>query len=173
MLTVQNLSHPAHKNAPTVESVQLLRSKLAAEREASRAMLKEHMRNEAILQQLRRLHGQSGDTADNLAFLTTDKSTQSMTNNINFALSQLPALKSLLADLRPRLAALKDANVRVESAKEEMNEERRGYIEQRTRSHLHRDGEILQGQSAAVAGARIGSDEVQALERLAVILEPT
>ncbi len=61
----------------------------------------------------------------------------------------------------------------VESAKDELKEERRGYIEQRTRSHLQRNGEDLQEPMAAVSGKRVDPEAVQALERVASIFEPT
>ncbi|KIW70068.1 hypothetical protein, variant [Phialophora macrospora] len=168
----ENLSYPPPQNAPTVESVQLLRTKLAAGRNASRALLKEYNRNQAIIQQLRSLLGQTQTTPDNLSFLTNGAQAQSLTTNTHFAVSQLPALKALLAELRPKLAALKHTSINVDSAKDELKEERRGYIEQRTRSHLHRNGEDLQEESAAVSGKRVESEEVQALEKVAAIFDP-
>ena len=171
-LTGQNLSYPPPQDAPTVETVQLLRSKLAAERETSRALLKEYNRNEAILRQLRGLAGQTESGPSNLSFLSHDPAAQSLTTNTNFAFSQLPALKSLLVELRPKLAALKDVDIGATSAKDELKEERRGYIEQRTRSHLQRNGGDAQEPMAAVAGKRAESEEVLAMEKIAAIFEP-
>ncbi|OCT49773.1 Mis12 domain protein [Cladophialophora carrionii] len=171
-LTAQNLSYPPPKNAPTVDSVQVMRSKLAAGRNASRALLKEYNRNQAIIQQLRSLLGQTQATPDNLSFLANSTQAQSLTTNTHFAISQLPALQTLLTELRPKLAALKHARINVDSAKDELKEERRDYIEQRTRSHLRRNGEDLQEQSAAIAGKRVESEEVQALENVAAIFDP-
>ena len=173
-LTTQNLSYPPPQNAPTVESVQLLRSKLAAERDTSRTLLKEYNRNEAILQQLRSLSGYSQTAPNSLSFLNNGSSTQpqNLSTNTNFAVSQLPALKALLSELRPKLAALEDANNNAATARDELKEERRGYIEQRTRSHLQRNGAKLPDQSAAVSGRRVDSKEVQALEKVAAIFDP-
>jgi hypothetical protein len=78
----------------------------------------------------------------------------------------------LLAELRPKLAALKDASNIVTSAKDEVKEERRGYIEQRTRTHLQRHGEDLQDHSDVVPGKRVEPEEVQALEKVATIFDP-
>ncbi|EXJ61762.1 hypothetical protein A1O7_02192 [Cladophialophora yegresii CBS 114405] len=168
----ENLSYPPPQNAPTVDSVQVMRGKLAAGRNASRALLKEYNRNQAIIQQLRSLLGQTQATPDNLSFLANSTQARSLTTNTNFAISQLPALQTLLKELRPKLAALKHASVNVDSAKDELKEERRGYIEQRTQSHLRRNGEDVQEQSAAVSGKRVESEEVQALEKVAAIFDP-
>jgi kinetochore protein Mis12/MTW1 len=121
---------------------------------------------------LRTLLGQTQATPDNLSFLASGAQAQSLATNTHFAVSQLPALKALLAELRPKLAALKHASINVDSAKDELKEERRGYIEQRTRSHLHRNGGDLQEESAAVSGKRVESEEVQALEKVAAIFDP-
>ena len=127
--------------------------------------------------------GNTQSATNSLSFLTNSGSAQSLhvsqtadsrplTTNTNFAVSQLPALRALLADLRPKLAALKVANMSNESAKDELREERRGYIEQRTRSHLVRNGGTLQNNSAALPGKRVDAEEVQALEKVASFFDP-
>lgn len=100
---------------------------------------------------------------------------QSLTTNTKFAVSQLPALRSLLADLRPKLEALKasQGNAALTSAKEEIKEERLGYIEQRTRSHLERNGINPAENSHLLFAKRVDEEEVQALERLASIFDQT
>ncbi|KIY02474.1 uncharacterized protein Z520_02613 [Fonsecaea multimorphosa CBS 102226] len=179
----ENISFPPPENAPTVESVQLLRRKLAASRTVSNALTEEYKRNEAILRQLRDLIGNTHTTTTNLSFLTNGASAQTLngsqhtdgrrlTTNTNFAVSQLPALKSLLAELRPKLASLKDTDMNISSAKDELKEERRGYIEQRTRSHLERSGEASGENSTALSGRRVDLEEVQAMEKVASIFEP-
>ena len=184
-LTAQNISYPPAANAATAESVQLLRRKLAASRTVSRSLIEEHNRNEAILQQLRFIIGNTQNGANNLSFLTNAASAQtlkitqepehqSLTTNTTFAVSQLPALRALLAELRPKLAALKSANVGVgmDSAKDELREDRRGYIEQRTLSHLERNGQTLSDNPTLVPGKRLDPEEVQALEKVASIFDP-
>ena len=176
MLTRENISYPLTEDAPTAESVQLLRRKLAASRTVSRALLEEQIRNEALLQQLRGIVTNSQSTSNSLSFLTTSPPTaqQTLTTNTTFALSQVPALQSLLAELRPKLAALKDSRGALElnTAKDELREERRGYIEQRTRTHLERVGQNAMEGTAMIPGKRVDPEEVQAMEKVAAVFEP-
>lgn len=58
------------------------------------------------------------------------------------------------------------------TAKDEVREERRGYIEQRIQSHLQRNGEDTHGDSSMVPGVRVDPEEVSALERVAATFEP-
>ncbi|EXJ90047.1 hypothetical protein A1O3_03115 [Capronia epimyces CBS 606.96] len=186
----ENISYPPSENAPTAESVQLLRRKLAASRAVSRALLEEQTCNETLLRQLRAIvgqgdHGTGNSTSGDLSFLanstsmhalegTPNSDQQSLTINTNFAVSQLPALRALLADLRPKLAVLKNSNtgLAIESAKDELREERRGYIEQQTQSLLKRNGESMAEHAAVVPGRRVDAEEVQAMEKLASLFDP-
>ncbi len=167
-------------NAPTAESVQLMRRKLAASRTLSKALKQEQNRNEAILQQLRTITASDGDKS--FIFLTQNKAasrlgvnpgSHGLTTNTTFAMSQLPALKALLAELRPRLASLKDVNVGVESAKHEMMQERRDYIEQRTRSLLQKNGGAMADNTSDLAAKPLDPDELRALEKVAQIFNPS
>jgi kinetochore protein Mis12/MTW1 len=180
-LAVQNLSLPqtADANVPTPESIQILRRKLTASRTLTKALLREQQRYEAILQQLRSIAGSDGDHA--LGFLTTSEAarglnvsstSQALTNNTTFAMSQLPALKSLLAELRPRLASLKDTSPSYESAKDELRQERLEYIEQRTKAHLQRSGESLTDGASALPAQPLDADEIHALEKVAQSFNP-
>lgn len=92
---------------------------------------------------------------------------QTLTTNTNFALSQLPALQSLLADLRPKLASLQTTAMGAQSVKAERREERREYIEQRARIHLQRNGEGAAVNDPAISGKRVEPEEVEALEKVA------
>ncbi|KAK5047734.1 hypothetical protein LTR84_006399 [Exophiala bonariae] len=171
------ISYPPPENGPTAESVQLLRQQLAASRAVSRALLEEQTRNEAILGQLRGIVGSTPGASNSLSFLTTAAPLvqQTLTTNTNFVLSQLPAIRNLLNELRPKLAALREAKglLQADTAKEELRAERRQYIEQRTRMHLERNGQTLGEESAMVSGKRVDPEEVQALEKVASIFEPT
>ena len=176
----ENFSMPDSENVPTAEFIQLLRRKLAASRTLSRSLMQEQARNEAILHQLRALSQASAP--GNVAFLTESEGAktlnvsthgQALTTNTTFAMSQLPALKSMLFELRPRLAALKNASIGIETAKGELRQERRDYIEQRTRSHLQRNGGVNPDDAAALPGRSPDVDELQALERVAQIFNPT
>ena len=166
-------------DAPTADSIHLLRRKLAASRTVSKSLMQEQARNESLLQQLRALN--QPDTHGNLAFLTesvaaktlnVSSSNQALTTNATFAMSQLPALKSLLAELRPRLAILKNASTGIESAKDEIRQERREYIEQRTQGLVDRNGGASE-DAAALSGKPVDTDEIQALEKVAQIFNPT
>ena len=125
---------------------------------------------------MRGIVGNSTDTTNNLSFLAaaTPLGQQTLTTNTNFALSQLPALRGLLSELRPKLAALREAKgiLQADTAKDELRGERREYIEQRTRSHLERNGQTAGEDSAMVSGKRVDPEEVQALEKVASIFEP-
>jgi len=139
-----------------------------------------------MLKQLRALIGGVQQEANNMSFLTQSPAAQALdlagnpdkqllTTNTKFAVSQLPALRSLLDDLRPKLNALKslDCNASRASAKEEIKEERRGYIEQRTRSHLERNGINPAENSSLLFAKRVDEEEVHALEKVASIFDQT
>ncbi|KAI9766386.1 MAG: hypothetical protein M1835_007192 [Candelina submexicana] len=119
------------------------------------------------------------------AFLTEDASSKELgvgnrgqkplTTNVNFALSQLPAMRSLLAILKPKLSLL-PATTAIDI--EAPEEERRHYIESQTRRHLestrgldldaqgqNRDGEWQGG------GRRMGAEEVGAIEGIVNMLQ--
>jgi kinetochore protein Mis12/MTW1 len=175
----QGIAYPPPQHVPTAESVQLLRRKLAASRALSRSLMQEQARNEAILQQLRALHNRDAD--GNMAFLTQSAGSttlnvsangQAFTTNTTFVMSQLPALKALLAELRPRLAALKNADIGINSAKDENRQERREYIEQRTKTHIERNGGAMADNAAALPGKPLDTEEMQALEKVAKIFKP-
>jgi len=82
-----------------------------------------------------------------------------LTTNTTFTLSQLPALRALLAELRPKLASLQSAELGFNSARDERRQERRDYIEQRTRMHLDRNRRAY-GDN----GRKVETEEVEALE---------
>ena len=175
----QGITYPPQQDAPTAESVQLLRRKLAASRTLSRSLMQEQARNAAVLQQLRALSDKSA--GENMAFLTNSAGAETLnvsansnalTTNTTFTMSQLPALKALLAELRPRLSLLKDASVGINSARDENKQERIDYIEQRTRTHIDRNGGAISENAAALPGKPLDADEIQALEKVAQIFKP-
>ncbi|OAX80022.1 hypothetical protein ACJ72_05657 [Emergomyces africanus] len=94
-----------------------------------------------------------------------DPSHKPITTNTTFILSQLPALRAMLAQLRPKLATLPRSVEQMEL--DPRREERREYIEGRTRMHLLRNGELSgagNGHGVVIAGRRVEGEEVQALE---------
>ena len=83
-------------------------------------------------------------------------------------MSQLPALRAALAELRPRLATLQAS--KPESAKDEQRQERREYIEQRTKAQLEKIGYTRPEDADAIRGRRTEKEEVEALEKAANLL---
>lgn len=176
----QGIKSQAPEDAPTAEAIQMQRRKLAASRLLSRQLAQEQARNEAILQQLRALSDH--EAAGNLAFLTQSPAArnlqvsadgQSLTTTGTFTASQLPALKAVLAELRPKLSALKELGTGVGTAKAELQQERREYIEQRTRAHIDRYGGSNADDAAALPAKSLDTDEIQAMEKAAQIFNPT
>lgn len=106
-------------------------------------------------------------TAFNIS--TNQPAQQPLTTNTTFTLSQLPSLRALLADLRSKLASLQFTEPNLHSAVQERHQERRDYIEQRTRLHLNRNGRARADNPSGVNGRRVDPEEVEALEKVASI----
>ena len=176
----RGIKYPAPEDTPTAEAIQMQRRKLAASRLLSRQLAQEQARNDAVLQQLRALS--DPEATGNLAFLTQSPAArnlevsatgQSLTTTSTFTASQLPALKAVLAELRPKLSALKELGTGVGTAKAELQQERRDYIEQRTRAHIDRYGGSNADDAAALPAKSLDADEIQAMEKAAQIFNPT
>jgi kinetochore protein Mis12/MTW1 len=173
------ITQPESTNAATPETIDQQRRKLAASRLLSRQLKHEQSRNEAILRQLRGLR--DGEAAGNLNFMTESAGAnamnvspdkQNLTTNATFTMSQLPALKALLVELRPKLAALQALSTTTSTAKEEIRQERREYIEQRTKAHIERYGGTSSDDAAAVPGRPLDTEEILAMEKVAHLLNP-
>jgi kinetochore protein Mis12/MTW1 len=93
-----------------------------------------------------------------------------LTTHTTFALSQLPALRALLAELRPKLASFRSTDLGFNSARDERRQERRDYIEQRTRMHLDRNRRAYGDNTVSVNGRKVETEEVEALEKVASVL---
>jgi kinetochore protein Mis12/MTW1 len=173
--------------------VQLLRRKAAASQHLTTSLLAEASQNEAMIAQLKALtsprsQGELAATQTakqlNLSFLNSSPSSQAfnisieqpmqrpLTTNTTFTLSQLPALRALLTELRPKLANLRSAELGFNSARDERRQERRDYIEQRTRMHLERNRRAYGDNTVSVNGRKVDTEEVEALEKVASILGP-
>lgn len=150
----------------------------------------EAAQNEAVIAQLKALTSPrsqnelgvvEADGQPNLSFLNSSRSSrafnistekalhQPLTTNTTFTLSQLPALKAILADLRPKLASLQSPGPGLDSARDERRQERRDYIEQRARMHLQRNGRAYAENVMFVNGRKVDPEEVEALEKVASI----
>ena len=179
----ENLLYPVAANAPTPEAVQLLRRKVAASRTVSNALISEHSKNEAMLDQLRGMTSSVAEQAQassNFAFLTDAPSATTfnisgnssqlpLTTNTNFALSQLPALKATLAELTPKLAELHSTSLGHSGAKDETKLDRKVYIDQRAMEHADRNGHA--DNAGITAGRDIDEGEVHAMEKVATIFD--
>lgn len=185
------MSYPPPEGAPTQESVHLLRRKVVESQRLRNYLHTEASRNEAVIAQLKGLLTQSnGDAVQpsqssqhDFSFLTSTTSAkvlnvstsstaqQPITTNTKFALSQLPALRALLADLRPRLASLQTPRTVIDGVRAERREERREYIEQRAKMHLQRHADSSSANRLPAAGKRVEVDEVEALEKVAEIFD--
>lgn len=131
--------------------------------------------------------GTGGETAGAYAFLTQTPAAQvlgmntaiqnstmaathvpvkanSLSTNTEFALTQLPALKALLSELRPKIAAASQ-DTSAGARESGVQRERRLYVESQTRKVLERRGiSIGEGGGTEQLGRRIGSEELRALE---------
>ena len=145
-------------------------------------MLKaEEARNEAVIAQLRTLTGQQLDnshpasvTTDGasapFSFLTssphTSTTTQPLSQNLQYAIAQLPALRELLAQLKTSLSSLPAARqTRLDESS--LEAKRRGYINAQSRRALDKrgvDDSGRGGEAIAGAGRRVAAEEVQGLE---------
>lgn len=130
-----------------------------------------------ILAQLKGMMGSvvEASSTPNFSFLASssvvqafgNQSQQPLTTNTTFTLSQLPALKSVLAELRGQLATLQNAPLTSLTAKDELREERREYIEQRTRSQLEKNGPAGVHDVGEIGGRSMDPTEIEALEKVA------
>jgi kinetochore protein Mis12/MTW1 len=97
--------------------------------------------------------------------ITANASTSNSTpleTNTSFTLAQLPALKALLHDLRPKLAGLGgDAGAK----ESEQARERRTYIENQTRKVLEKRGVEIDNELVEL-GRRVPPEELAALESI-------
>ncbi|OJD22550.1 hypothetical protein ACJ73_06099 [Blastomyces percursus] len=101
----------------------------------------------------------------------TDPSRNPITTNTTFLLSQLHALRTMLSQLQLKLTTLPQSADDMEL--DPKREERREYIESRTRMHLVRNGELGragEGHGVVVAGRKVEADEVRALEGVVEML---
>ena len=93
-----------------------------------------------------------------------------LTTNTTFILSQLPALQTVLRQLRPKLATLPKQGDAMEV--DSKGDERREYIESRIRLHLERTGQLAVGSNGnpVIAGRKIDISEAHALEMVTGML---
>lgn len=173
LTSLQNLTLPLPPSAPSPESILVLRRKLQETKQLNLALRTTHAQNAAILSALTSLFSptRTNKSTDietsctpSFKFLNTDKLARSASSNpltvhSEFAVSNLPALRTLVDELRPKLENLRRGSVKVDW--ESSREDRRAYIEGRVRKIL---GEGAEGEE--VGGTRVGLEEAVGLEKV-------
>jgi kinetochore protein Mis12/MTW1 len=187
-----------------VESITLQRQKYQETQRLHRILHSEVARNNVIIRQLKSLlcpptnpNAEQPDrsTADpaapypafaflqNKAFLAAGTATTPLSTTTAFALSQLPALKALLAELRPQMKTLaqpltsRDPNLNETADHKSWRRERLEYVESQTRRlqvnarglELGPQGEVRDGEWQE-QGRRLAKGEVDALERIVAMV---
>jgi kinetochore protein Mis12/MTW1 len=169
-------------SASTLTPEELLQQRRKVQETAKlNAMLKaEEARNQAVIAQLQSLVGgqpsttsqaPGADAAANpspFSFLTTSPhtstTTQPLSQNLQYAIAQLPALRELLAQLKTSLSSLPAAR-QVRLDENSMEAKRRGYINAQSRRAMEKRGVDVGGQGSEVGrGRRVAAEEVQGLE---------
>lgn len=174
---------------PTPETLLHLRRQLAETRKLNAALRANHAQNAALLSDLTSLLSSSPPPATSapkdhpttsLAFLTqphphptaslsanstSAATTAPLTTTAQFVTSQLPALRQLVADLRPRLQTMQESGDKGVDW-DGKREERRRYIETGVRRVVGRGGGGGGGKELQNGAERRGVEEVEALEGL-------
>ncbi|KAL9103859.1 MAG: hypothetical protein Q9163_001137 [Psora crenata] len=175
----EGLQLPPPDTAATPESILQLRRTVQETRKLNKALKARHTKNAALISQLHQVFSPSSTASRTtqsqcLAFLSQRPTTSSISQTpltacSQFAVSQLPALRQLVAELRPKLGPLRDAGTN-STEWQSKREERRQYIEGGVRRIVGRDGfgdGADQGILEELAGMRTGKrggGEVNALE---------
>ncbi|KAF6231784.1 hypothetical protein HO173_010086 [Letharia columbiana] len=172
----EDIQLPISSSAPTPESILLLRRKLQETRKLNLALRSTHARNATLISQLNTLlspptaadgpslafltsHTNPAAQSLNLSFSPSSKDTTPLTTNAQFATSQLPALKKLVAELRPKMQEVREGpGGKVDWDGE--REKRRAYIESGVRRHVG----VGRENGEAVGGEIRARDEVEGLE---------
>ncbi|KAN0115080.1 Mis12 domain containing protein [Hyaloscypha variabilis] len=187
----EGLSFVEDKDAPNTESVTMQRKKLRETQKLQSLLLAETAKNEATITELKSLlmnqkpkqepDAERQETYPAFAFLQnrgdiTGDVSHPVTTTASFAVSQLPALKNLLENLKPRLDELANGNGRKGLAGEEektWRRERLEFIEKETKRHLENVRGLELGEMGEVRdgewqgeGRKLGKGEVEDLERV-------
>ena len=187
----QGLNFTLDADGPNSESITLQRRKLREVEKLHSLLQAETARNEATIASIKALLSTqvpkteptegSEPTHPTFAFLQ-DKGdlkgdvSHPISTTTSFALSQLPALKALLKDLKPRLDELASDNGReglVGEEEKSWKRERLEFVEKETRRHLENVrglelgdmGEVRDGEWQG-EGRKLGKGEVEDLERV-------
>lgn len=166
-------------NILTPEELQLQRRKVQETAKLHAMLRAEEARNAAVLVQLRQLLGKSEVTTPAqrseeapFEFLAksqqTSKSSQPLTENIQYLASQLPALRELLGQLKVALTTLPDAR-HLRHDQDSTGARRVRYLDAQARRALQRRGVVGEGGAAGHdvgLGRKIGVEELSGLENI-------
>ncbi|TVY45177.1 Kinetochore-associated protein [Lachnellula subtilissima] len=182
-------------DGPSVESVGVQRRRLKETLKLHALLVSETAKNDATIAALKGLLGKSNQETKKeevegegteaiyptFGFLQdrgelTGDGKHPITTTASFTISQLPALKALLQDLRPRLDVLANGNGKAGLVGEEeksWRRERLEFVEKQTRRHLEsvrglelgEMGEVRDGEWQG-EGRKLGKQEVEDLERV-------
>ena len=187
----QGLNFALDRDAPSAESITLQRRKLREVEKLHSLLLAETIRNEATIESIRGLLSnqvpkteptdESQEVRALFAFLQDRGGLKGdvshpISTTTSFALSQLPALKALLRNLKPRLDELANVDGQENLVGEEeksWKRERLEFVEREARRHLENVrglelgdmGEVRDGEWQG-DGRKLGKGEVGDLERV-------
>jgi kinetochore protein Mis12/MTW1 len=187
----QGLNFTLDADAPSGQSITLQRRKLREVEKLHSLLLAEMARNEATISSIRALLStqvpKTGPMEDSepshsmFAFLQ-DKGdlkgdvSHPISTTTSFALSQLPALKALLQNLKPRLDELANDNGKeglVVEEEKSWKKERLEFVEKEARRHLENVRGLELGEMGEVRdgewqgeGRKLGKGEVEDLEKV-------
>ena len=181
----KNLELDSSATTLTPEELLLQRRKVQETAKLNAMLKAEEARNQAVIAQLQSLVGgqpsQKSQQAPNVdsatanpspspfSFLTTSPhmstTTQPLSQNLQYAIAQLPALRELLAQLKTSLSSLPAAR-QVRLDEHSVEAKRMGYINAQSRRAMEKRGVDVGGQSLSEAGRgrRVAAEEVQGLE---------
>ncbi|KAK0124441.1 hypothetical protein ONS95_009397 [Cadophora gregata] len=187
----EGLSFAQDEQAPNTESVTLQRRKLRETQKLHALLRAESARNEATIRSLKSLllnqvekvepGLEEAQTSAPFAFLQkkgelTGDVKHPVTTTTEFTISQLPALKTLLEDLRPRLGELANGGGKeglVGEEEKSWRRERLEFVERETKRHLENVRGLELGEMGEVRdgewqgeGRKLGKGEVEDLERV-------
>lgn len=168
------------ESVPSPEQVQLQRRKLNETAKLNTMLKAEEAKNAAVLSQLSALIGaetkaEGAEGASPFAFLNASANTaqsQQLTQDTQYAISQIPALQRLLAQLKDAMQTIPSTkNLRLDE-EETMEGRRRRYLNHQSRRALERKGLDAEGSAGGsiAAGRRMGKDELEGIEKVAQAL---
>ncbi|MCJ1310298.1 hypothetical protein MMC25_003960 [Agyrium rufum] len=178
----EDLELPLPSSSPTPDSITALRHRLQASQRMNIRLRAQYAQNAELITQLHTILGPSPSSAGHnvskpittapLAFLTQARS-NTIEPKAQFVASQLPALRNLLVELRPKISTLPSTFDGMDWNTEA--EERREYVDGTARRILRTEGLISASGDAMDVDSegnvprgdrRKGVDEVRDLERI-------